>query len=406
MTKKSSTGSNEFILLMAVAMSMVALSIDAMLPALALMAFDLGVADENDRQLVITMVFLGLAAGQLIYGPVSDSVGRKAPMMVGLVLFAGGSLISVVAQNFTVMLFGRFLQGLGAAGPRTLSVAMIRDRSAGSEMARIMSLVMMVFILVPALAPGVGQLILLVAHWRMIFWLFVGLALFTLVWLGLRQPETLRRCDRSRLSWRGMYTAFVRAVGTRQTQVYTLAGGLVFGAFVGYLNSSQQILQERYALGDRFALYFAVLAFAIGFSSYFNSRLVGRFGLRFLCLCALTTMSGLSLGFLLYCWVQPPPLWGFMAYMLVCFFAIGILFSNFNALAMEPLGEIAGMAASLIGSVTTLLALGLGYVIGQLYNHSVIPLVGAFAVLSAGSLLLIVCTGGVAQRQVQGISPG
>ena len=184
MTKKSSTGANEFILLMAVAMSMVALSIDAMLPALALMAFDLGVADENDRQLVITMVFLGLAAGQLIYGPVSDSVGRKAPMMVGLVLFAGGSLISVVAQSFTVMLFGRFLQGLGAAGPRTLSVAMIRDRSAGSEMARIMSLVMMVFILVPALAPGVGQLILLVAHWRMIFWLFVGLALFTLVWLG------------------------------------------------------------------------------------------------------------------------------------------------------------------------------------------------------------------------------
>ena len=393
MTTQNRTGApiGEFVARTAMMNSLVALSIDAMLPALQEIGADLGVQQENDAQLVISALFLGLAVGMLIYGPISDSTGRKPPIYVGFALFVLGCLLSATATSFTVMLAGRFLQGLGAAGPRIVMIALVRDGYEGRAMARIMSLIMAVFILVPALAPAIGQGILLVAHWRAIFGVLLGLALISLVWFAFRQPETLvpgRRVPFSMLS----IGRAIRETCTHRTAFgYTIAAGLVFGAFIGFLNSAQQIFQGQYGLGNLFPLYFAVLALSIGGASIVNARLVVRFGMRRLSGLALTALTGLSLAFFAVVWTMAgiPPLWALMIYLMLSFFCIGILFGNFNALAMDPLGHIAGVAASVIGSLTAFISLLLGMVVGLAYDGTVLPLVGGFAALGIASIAVM-----------------
>ena len=371
---------------MAISMSLVALAIDAMLPALGQIGADLGLTRDNDRQLVLTLLFAGLAVGQLFYGPVSDTFGRRAPILFGFGLFIVGSLIAIFAPTFDWLLVGRFLQGLGAAGPRIITVAIVRDGSAGREMARIMSLVMMVFILVPAVAPALGQIILLFAPWRGIFVALLLLAGATMAWFHIRQPETLSTDKRLPFSLIAIGGSFREVLTTRSAVVYTLAGGMIFGAFIGFLNTSQQILQELYGLGVRFPAYFAFLALTIGLSSFVNSRLVVRYGMRYLSRLALAVSVLASGVFLLICLYRHPDLHLTMVYLSVTFFCTGILFGNLNSLAMEPLGHIAGMASSLIGSITTFISLGLGFVIGSAYNGTVIPVVAGFGVLGALSL--------------------
>jgi DHA1 family bicyclomycin/chloramphenicol resistance-like MFS transporter len=379
----------EFVALMAISMSLVALAIDAMLPALGRIGDDLGLVHDNDRQLVLTVLFIGLAVGQLFYGPVSDTFGRRKPIFFGYGLFLVGSLITIAAPSFDWLLAGRFLQGLGAAAPRIITVAIIRDRAAGRDMARIMSLVMMVFILVPAVAPALGQVILLFTSWRGIFVALLLLAGATMAWFYLRQPETLPPDRRRPFSPAALGGAFREVLTTRSAVVYTLAGGMIFGAFVGFLNSSQQLLQELYELGSRFPAYFAVLALTIGASSFVNARLVARLGMRYLCRVALIVSVLASMLFGIYCLFRQPDLFGFMVYLMITFFSTGILFGNLNALAMEPLGHIAGMASSLVGSVTTFISLGLGFLIGNAFNGTVLPVVAGFAILGALSLAAI-----------------
>jgi MFS transporter, DHA1 family, multidrug resistance protein len=381
----------EFVTLMALMMSLVALSIDAMLPALPAIGGDLGVSHENDAQMVVSSLFLGLAVGQMIYGPISDSIGRKRAIYGGVVLFIAGCLISILATSFAAMLAGRVLQGFGAAGPRIVIIALVRDQYEGRAMARIMSLVMVVFIIVPALAPALGQGILLVAHWRAIFGLLLALALVGLVWFAIRQPETLPPERRSPLSGRRIARG-VRDTCTNRTSCgYTIAAGLVFGAFVGYLSSAQQIFQQTYSVGELFPLYFAVLALALGCAAYTNARLVMRFGMRPISLWALRGLSLLSLGFFAIAWAAGggPPLWSLMIYMMAAFFCIGILFGNFNALAMEPLGHIAGVGAAVVGSLTTALSLISGIWIGRQFDGTVLPLVGGFAALGLAALAVM-----------------
>ena len=368
---------------------MVALSIDAMLPALSQIANSLNVIRDNDRQLVISVLFIGFAIGQVFYGPIADSLGRRGPILFGFALFIVGSLAAVNATSYNWLLFGRFLQGLGAAGPRIITVAMIRDRASGREMAKLMSLVMMVFILVPAIAPAIGQLVLLVAEWPMIF---VALGVFAgiiSVWFYVRQPETLAVEDRRAFSLKNIQIALVEICTTRTSIIYTLSGGMIFGAFLGFINSAQQILQELYGLGTKFPFYFAILALTIGAASFVNSRLVSRFGMRLLTKVALWVIAILALLFLIAIVNQKPSLWILMSYLGITFFAVGLLFGNMNSLAMEPLGHIAGMASSVIGSVTTVLALTLGYLVGVFFDHTVVPLTIGFGVLSVASLLLI-----------------
>ena len=380
----------EFVALMALMSSLVALSIDAMLPALPEIGRDLGVQDENDIQFIVIALFLGLAIGQMLYGPLSDSVGRKPAIYLGFALFAAGTLLSVFAASFSAMLVGRVLQGVGAAGPRIVSIALMRDLYEGRAMARIVSLTMSVFILVPAIAPALGQAILLVAHWRMIFGLLFGLALVAAIWFASRQPETLPRGRRLAFSLGRIVRAIQEICDSRVSFGYSVAGGLVFGAFVGYLSSVQPILQVQYGLGELFPGLFAVLALAVGAASFANARLVMMYGMRRMVHWALYGVCGLSWTFLVVAFVFAghPPLWAFMTNFTITFFGIGILIGNFNSLAMEPLGHIAGIGAAVVGSLMTLVSLSLGALVSQSYDGTVVPLVLGFAVYGTASLFV------------------
>ncbi len=380
----------EFVPLMALMISLIALSIDGMLPALPSIGTDLRVQADNDQQLIVTALFLGLGFAQMIYGPLSDSIGRKRAIYSGYVIFVIGCLLSILSSNFEIMLVGRVLQGVGAAAPRIVCIALVRDQYEGREMARIMSFIMGVFIMVPALAPVVGQGIMMVSHWRSIFVMFLLLAIIAWIWFALRQPETLPSERRVPFSIGVIWGGVKETCGSRIAFGYTIVAGLVFSSFVGYLSSAQQMFEVIYDITDLFPLYFAVLALAIGLSSFFNAQLVMRFGMRLLSSYALKSMTALSLVYFLYAVSvsAPPPFALNMAYFVGCFLCIGILFGNFNALAMEPLGHIAGTGAAVIGSVSTLISVLLGTVIGQIFDGTVVPLVAGFAIL--GVLAIVV----------------
>jgi len=391
MTQGKTLRLGEFVSLMALMTSLVALSIDAMLPALAEIGRDLGTTDPNDPQLVVSMLFLGLALGQFVYGPMSDNIGRKTPIYAGLAIYLAGSVLCVVSGSFTVMLAGRFLQGLGVAGPRIVTVALVRDQYEGRAMARIMSLIMAVFIIVPALAPALGQGILAFAHWRAIFGLLLALALIALVWFTVRQPETLPPDRRLPWSARRLATALFEVFRTRTAVGYAAAAGVIFGGFVGYLASAPQIFQQQYGMGTLFPLFFGGLALAIGAASLLNARLVMRFGMHLLSRRAQQTQCAVSVLFAVYAWAAPGglPLWALLVWGGIAFFCQGLLFGNFNAIAMEPLGHIAGIGAAVVGSLTSFISLALGTAIGQAYDGTVVPLVGGFAVLGLLSLTTI-----------------
>ena len=371
--------------------SLVALSIDSMLPALPEIGRDLGVQRENDNQLIISMLFLGMAMGQIVYGPLSDNTGRKPAIYLGFGLFMVGCILCLLATNFTIMLTGRVLQGAGAAGPRIVTTALIRDQYKGRAMAQVMSFVMAVFILVPVFAPALGQGILIVAHWRAIFGLFLLLALIAVIWFAFRQPETLPIDRRIPFSLARIMTAVSTVFASRPALGNALAMGFVFGTFIGYLSSTQQIFQVQYGLGTRFPLFFAILALSIGCAALLNGRLVLRFGMRPLSIWSLRILSTLSAVFWIVAYTQAghPALWALTAYLIIAFLCIGILFGNLNALAMEPLGHIAGVGAAVVATISTFISLILGTVIGQSYNGTILPLVAGFAVLSALSLIIM-----------------
>ena len=337
---------------------------------------------------IISLLFLGMASGQLLYGPMSDNTGRKPAIYAGYGLFITGCLLSLMATTLPVMLAGRFLQGFGTAGPRIVSIAIVRDRYAGRAMARVMSFVMTVFIIVPIIAPTLGQGMLFLAGWRAIFMSFLILAMLTLVWFACRQPETLPKEKRVPFSFKQIMGTVMIILGNRSAMGYTVTAGLVFGFFLGYLNSAQQIFQELYALGAEFPYYFAFLALSIGGASLCNARFVLHHTMQFLSIRALISISALSAGFFLIAlWNHGhPPLWMLMAYLFATFFATGILFGNLNALAMDSLGKIAGIGSGVVGSLSTFIALITGTAIGQSYNGTVLPLTAGFFMLSIASL--------------------
>ena len=381
----------EFVALLAMMMSLAALSIDAVLPALTIIGGELGVEYENTNQLIISFLFLGMSGGQIFYGPLSDAAGRKPAIYIGFIIFISGTLLSLFAHCFTLMLAGRALQGLGAASPRVVSIAIVRDRYEGQKMAQVMSFIMTIFIIIPILAPALGQLILSVSGWRSIFGLFLFLAFFSLIWFSLRLPETLEKEKRIPFSPVRIISSVREILNTRQSFAYTIISGLIFGSFLGYLNSSQQILQIQYGLGDKFPLYFGILAIAFGTATLMNSKLVTFFSMKNLILRAMQAFVILSGVFLVFSLAQNghPPFLSFMLYLIPLFFTIGILFGNLNALAMEPLDHIAGIGASTVGSLSTFTALAIGTVIGQSYNGTILPLISGFLLLGATALGII-----------------
>ncbi|MCP3687752.1 MAG: multidrug effflux MFS transporter [Gammaproteobacteria bacterium] len=360
-----------------------------MLPALPDIAAELRFENPNDSHFIISMLFVGMSFGQIIFGPLSDFTGRKPAIICGILIFIGGSLISYFSNSMSDMMIGRFLQGLGAAGPRIVSVALVRDRYEGRMMARVMSFVMTVFILVPVFAPAVGQLVLNFGSWRAIFGMFIIMSFLTLLWFILRQPETLPAPQRKLFSAKQMLIDIRQIVAIPAAVGYTLTMGFLFGAFLGYLSSAQQIFQVQYGLGNLFAMYFGVLAASIGVAALINAKLVMRYGMRRLSFTAMFAVTVLSIPFLLLAqyYSGHPPFAIFMLYLLIVFFFFGILFGNLNALAMEPLGHVAGLGAALVGSVSTLISVALGALIAGAYDGSIMPLVIGIAVLSVASLI-------------------
>lgn len=386
-----SPGFVESILLMSLLISLTALSIDTMLPALPEIGRELGVKYTNDVQLIISMLILGLSVGQLVFGPLSDSMGRKPVLFAGVMIFIFGCVLCFFSSAFMVMLIGRIVQGIGAAGPRSIVLALIRDQYEGRSMARMMSSIMSVFIMIPAIAPSIGQGILMVASWRAIFGSLFCLALFALAWFVWRQPETLLPQSRIPFSFKEIARAFLEVCTNRIALGYTIVAGFVFGAFIGYLNSAQQIFQEIYGLGSLFPIFFGILALSIGFASFLNSRIVIRFGMRKLTGRAMKTIAALSIVYLVvvYAMGGVSPLWMLMACLIAVFFCIGILFGNLNSIAMKPMGHIAGTASAVIGSLSSFIAVPLAVLIGRCYNGTTLPLIAGFTVLSTLSIFIM-----------------
>ncbi|MBT6094908.1 MAG: multidrug effflux MFS transporter [Rhodospirillaceae bacterium] len=393
-TKPLSIG--EFVPMLALTVSLVAMSTDVMLPALDTIGRDLAVSNPNDTQLIVSMLFLGYALGQLLAGPLSDSFGRKPVVYLGFSIFLVGCLMSMLATDINLMLAGRVLQGLGVAGPRVVPIAIVRDGYEGRAMARIMSFIMAVFILVPTLAPLIGQGVFVLAGWRATFTLLFVMAVIALVWFGLRQPETLPPEKRRVFSVRNVISGIVEICTIRITIGYTITAGLIFGAFIGYLGSSRQIYQDAYNTGLLFPVYFGAAAIAIGAGSVLNAKLVMRLGMRRLSWSAMTftTVSAAGFALIVHDAGGLPEFWLFMAWLMTLFFCMGLLFGNLNALAMEPLGHMAGLGAAFVGCGSTLVALPLAWFVGGSFNGGVLPLVLGFAGLGMASLVVMRLTDG------------
>lgn len=378
----------EFVILMAMMVSTTALATDIMLPALGVIGHDLGVNDPNDVQLIVSSLFFGFALGQALAGPLSDSFGRKPVIYAGYAIFIAGCLLSLFATGWNAMIAGRVLQGLGAAAPRIVTMALVRDGYEGRAMARIMSVVMAVFILVPTIAPALGQGVIYASGWRATFLVLIALGVAAVMWFVLRQPETLPPGARRAFSPANIGLGLREIMASRVAVGHTVALGLIFGAFLAYLSTAQQVYQVAYDAGAMFAIYFGVAALAIGGASVVNSMLVMRLGMRLLTRFALIGLAALAFVFLTVALgaggVPPLPL--FLGWLIASFFCVGILFGNLNAIAMEPLGHIAGLGAALIGSVSNFIALPISYFIGHHFDGTVIPMVLGFGIVGLGAL--------------------
>lgn len=386
------THKHEFIVLMAFLTSIMAFSIDAILPALDQIAIDLKFNSINDSQFIISSIFLGFGIGLFLFGPLADAYGRKRPVYLGGIIFILGCIISLIAKNFEIMIFGRFMQGLGASAFRIISLAIIRDKFEGPQMAKITSLVMSIFILVPVIAPSIGQLILLKFNWSAIFILLLTMSILTMIWFSIRQEETLSKEHRNPLNPRFIIKASLETLTTPTTFISILISGLVFGAFIAYLSSSQIIFQKIYLVGENFPLYFGALALTVGISSLINSFLVQRYGLIKLISIStiLMTLFIAPITFYTYTENSNPSLSMFMLNLSILFFMVGILFGNLNALALSPLGHIAGVASSVIGAVQNMISVMISVIIVKEINENVFPLLLGFFIVSIVSALIMI----------------
>jgi DHA1 family bicyclomycin/chloramphenicol resistance-like MFS transporter len=376
----------EFIALMAAMMALNALAIDVMLPALPYMGEALGVASDNERQFVIGAYMLGFGFAQLAFGPLSDRFGRRAPLLIGLVVYVICAFAATFAPNFAALLALRFVQGLGAAGTRVIATSVVRDCFSGRQMAEVMSLTFMVFMAVPIIAPGIGQILLLSGPWQTIFLFMGGLATVFSLWAFFRLPETLDPANRRPLTASSVLQGFHIVFSNRSAFFYGLAGMFLFGALFGFISSSQQVYVDIYGLGVYFPVAFAAMAGLMAVSSFLNSRIVSRFGMRRIshtALCVFVCMSGVwlffsTMGFL--------PFWLFFSILAVIMFMFGWAAANMNSLSMEPLGAVAGTASSVFGFIQTVGGALLGTTIGQMFNGTITPIASGYLMMGALAL--------------------
>nr|WP_115733853.1 multidrug effflux MFS transporter [Aminobacter aminovorans] len=385
----------EFIALAAALMAVNALAVDIMLPALQQIGAALNVESENHRQYVITAYFAGLALALLAYGPISDQFGRRKPLLVGLGIYVLAAFAAAFAPSFETLLLLRFVQGIGAASTRVIAVSVVRDRFGGRQMAEIMSLIFMVFMVVPVVAPAMGQIVMLFSEWHMIFIVMAVSALAITLWAAIRLPETMHPEDRRPLSVLSIARGFRTVLTTRMSLWYTLASMTIFGALFGFINSAQQVYVGLYGLGVWFPAVFAAIAGMMSVSSFLNSRLVVKFGMRKLSHGALIGFLLVSAIWLVWSLTGPVPFPAFIVLFALAMFQFGWIGSNFNSISMEPLGHIAGTASSVQGFMQTLGGGMIGAAIGQSFDGTTVPLaIGFCGVASIGLVMVLIAEKG------------
>lgn len=380
----------EFIALMAMMFATIAFSIDAMLPALPAIAADIAPGGVPQAALVMTCFVIGMGAGTFVAGPLSDAWGRKPLVYIGLAIYALGAVLSWMAPTFELMIAARILQGFGAAGPRVVSTAIIRDLYSGRNLASILSLTMMVFLLVPGVAPLIGQIVTEAAGWRAIFAVFMIFGLILLIWFGTRVTETLPKEKRRPLRLPLMASAIREMMSNRTVRLSIMVQTLMLTVLFAVLLMVQQIFEVTFGRVDSFPLWFGAIALTSGISSLLNAAIVGRFGMRRLVAWALTAQVIATTAFLLFLLADLPGVfvcyviwqWGVM-------FQGGLTVANLNAIAMQPMGHIAGMAASVIGSISTVTAAALASPLGWLFDGTPLPLVGIVLVLCLVAMVLM-----------------
>jgi len=377
----------EFVVLMASLMSIVALTIDALLPALPIIGEYLNVDSALDNPKLITSIFLGLGFGQLLLGPLSDSLGRKPIVYTGFIIFFIASIICITTKSFEIMLLGRVLQGIGLAAPRTMAIAMVRDSYSGDYMAKILSIVVMVFILVPVVAPTLGQFIMNHYHWKSIFVFTLVFGVLVMFWFWLRQPETLK--EKYKIPYRisNYKSGTFKFLRIKPAVIYTLLSGFITGSFLVYLSTSQRIFEKQYDMAEEFPLIFASLAISVGLATFMNSQLVVRFGMKRIVHVAMVSFILISLVFIiLFNSGSNPSIEVLITFFVLQFFTIGFLFGNLRALAMQPIGHIAGIGSALNGFISTVMAVPIANYIGTFVKGSVTPLFVGFLVCGLISL--------------------
>lgn len=384
----------ELVIMVAALMSLNALAIDIMLPALSNISEHYGLIRDNDQQLVIFAYIAGFGAPQLVFGPISDRYGRKGLLSICLIGYAIAGVACIMTNSFTTLLIARFTQGIFASGVRVIAVSIVRDLLAGRAMARIMSLVMTVFMVVPILAPTIGAGVMLIAPWQWTFGLLSVAAVLNLLWIQVRLPETLATDARQPLSVRQSASAYWQVVRTRITFGYMCASGVIFGALFAFVAASEQIFTDVFGQHETFALWFAGVAGSLAVSNFMNSRMVERFGMRRISHTVLVLFIALAVINVITLYTVGEHLWLFYPLFCLTFGCFGMLGANFTALAMEPQGKIAGTASAAYGFASTTVASMFGYLVAGQFDGSVAPFMWGFVVLGVSSLTIVFFTEG------------
>lgn len=378
----------EFIALVAILMSLVSMTINMLLPAFHDISMDFNLESSNDVQLSISLLYLGLGVSQLFYGALSDSIGRKQTVYIGLILFCLGCLVSYLANSLNILLFGQLVQGLGLGSIRVMSVAIVRDQYNGNRMAKAMSFIMVVYILTPTISPILGKIVITLTNWRMLFLIYMFFGAFILLLFKNRMTETLPKEKQKRFTLVEVSKTLLEILKNRKSVGFTIILGLYSGVFITYLNLSQAIFEFQYNLKELYPYYFAFLALSIGLASFVNGKLVTSLGAERITKITIIISTLSSIPFLIINYYYILPFWIFVVFMFIQLFGYGLLIGNLNAMAMSPLGHAAGLGASIVGAISTIISVPLSIYIGGFYSDTALPIILAFLIVGTISVII------------------